>query len=103
MIWRELFELRKVWPITVIHGGARGADQIAGEFAEFYHCAVEEYPAQWQTYGKRAGFVRNRQMLEEGKPEIVLAFYSGSERSKGTAMMVDISRQAGVEVVEIFS
>lgn len=91
-------------PVTIISGGAKGADALAAEFAKSRQpCIHEEYPADWDRYGKRAGYVRNQQMLDEGKPDLVIAFYSGTERSKGTAMMVDIARKAGVECWEIFS
>lgn len=89
--------------LTVIHGCARGADSIADEYAELaWPVNVERYPADWTRYGKRAGFLRNQQMLEEGKPDLVLAFYSNSERSKGTAMMVDIATAAGISCQEVF-
>lgn len=87
--------------ITLIHGCARGADSIAAEWATHASpVTVEEYPAEWAKYGKRAGFLRNRRMLEEGRPELVLAFFSSAERSRGTSMMVEIARAAGVRVLE---
>jgi hypothetical protein len=50
----------------------------------------------WNKCGIGAGYFRNVQMLEEGKPDLVVAFLGG----KGTAMMVKIARAAGVEVRE---
>jgi predicted Rossmann-fold nucleotide-binding protein len=41
--------------------------------------------------------VRNRQMLTEGRPDLVVAFPGG----KGTANMVALARKAGVEIVEV--
>lgn len=81
--------------ITIIHGCANGVDTIAGGWAKGYY-NIEEYPAQWDKYGKSAGFIRNKQMLEEGKPDIVIAFPGG----KGTKMMVDLAKKAGVEVID---
>lgn len=84
--------------ITVlIHGAAKGADSLADFFAKNDNLCVERYPADWAKYGKRAGYLRNQQMLDEGKPELVVAFPGG----KGTAMMVKIAREAGIEVREI--
>lgn len=85
-------------PVTVvIQGGAYGADHLAKEWAATNDVTCIEFSADWDTYGKRAGYVRNVQMLEEGNPDMVLAFPGG----KGTAMMVKIAKEAGVEVVEI--
>jgi len=85
---------------VIIHGGARGADKIAAEWARFNSLSdVQMFRANWNLYGKRAGYVRNKQMLEEGKPTLVLAFYKDAEApSKGTQMMVDLATKAGVKV-----
>lgn len=81
----------------VIHGGAKGVDSHADSFAYSCKVPVEEYPANWNKHGKSAGYIRNKQMLEEGKPDLVIAFPGG----KGTANMVKLAREAGVEVKEI--
>ena len=86
---------------VVIHGAARGADSIAGSIAKSLGMQVEIYPAQWNKYGKGAGPVRNKQMLDEGKPDWVLAFHENIESSKGTKHMVKISEEAGIPV-EVF-
>lgn len=82
---------------TIIHGGARGADSLAGLCARLNNIEEEVYYADWDTYGKAAGYIRNKTMLEDGKPDIVVAFPGG----KGTAMMVKLAREAGVEVIEV--
>lgn len=81
--------------ITIIQGGATGADRAAYDFAEINFCRREEYPADWKRYGKRAGYLRNQQMLDEGKPDLVVAFPGGI----GTANMVDLATKAGVKVM----
>lgn len=83
--------------ITIIHGCANGADSAASDYAISNDCQEERYPADWDKYGKSAGYRRNAQMLSEGKPDFVVAFPGG----KGTAMMVDLARKAGVEVIEM--
>lgn len=88
-------------PLVVIHGGARGADSLAGKVAEELGHEVEVYPADWQRYGKAAGVLRNQQMLDEGKPDFVLAFHADLSRSKGTADMVRRAVAAGITVVPI--
>jgi hypothetical protein len=87
----------------IIQGGAHGADDLAHNWADSAGLRVVTFPADWDEYGRRAGFLRNQQMLDEGKPNLVIAFYSGNERSAGTAMMADIARRAGVQTWEIFS
>ena len=83
---------------VVIEGACRGADSIGGYIARQLGFGVAEYPAKWYEYGKRAGMIRNRQMLEEGKPDIVLAFHNNIKRSKGTKNMVEIAMAAGIPV-----
>jgi hypothetical protein len=86
-----------VRPDTIIHGGARGADALAAIWAKARHVAVEEYPADWRTHGHAAGPLRNRRMLEEGRPDVVVAFPGG----KGTRDMMRQARAAGVQVIEV--
>lgn len=89
-------------PVTcVIHGGAAGADDLAREWAEASGVPCEEYPAEWEKHGRVAGPIRNQRMLDEGKPDLVLAFRMPGV-SKGTDDMVRRARKAGVrtEVVK---
>lgn len=83
--------------ITIIHGAAKGADRIADEWAVVNWVQIEEYPAQWDMYGKRAGFLRNLQMIVEGKPDVVVAFPGGP----GTANMVKQAHAYRIRVIEI--
>lgn len=94
-IRRELEKFPK--GTTIIHGAARGADTLGGIVAKELGFEIEEYPADWNKYGKMAGSIRNRQMLD-ANPDLVLAFHHALSQSKGTKDMVQISREAGVEV-----
>lgn len=80
----------------VIHGGARGADKMAGVWAKSNGVHSAEVGALWDNYGKSAGYKRNAAMLLL-RPDLVIAFSGGV----GTKMMVDLARRAGVEVVEV--
>lgn len=82
---------------TIIQGGARGADINAKIYAKNNNIAFETYEADWNTYGKNAGYIRNKTMLTEGKPDLVIAFPGG----KGTAMMVKLAKETKVKVIEI--
>ena len=85
---------------VVVHGAARGADSLAARWvkamqdAGYENVYEEPFPADWKRYGKAAGPIRNKQMLTEARPDLVLAFPGG----RGTADMVRQARQAGVEV-----
>jgi len=82
-------ELSKFPPETIIiHGGARGADKLAGEVAKELGFQVQEYPADWQKHGKAAGPIRNQEMLEKESPEYCIAFHFDLKQSKGTRDMV---------------
>jgi YspA, cpYpsA-related SLOG family len=84
---------------VIIHGGATGADKSAGDYAEDLHIPCYKFPANWNKYGKAAGPIRNKQMLEEGKPDVVIAFPGG----KGTANMIKQAQEAGIRVITIES
>jgi hypothetical protein len=81
---------------TIIHGCARGADKLGGRYAEANNIPVCEFPADWGKYGKRAGPIRNRQMLIEGRPDMVVAFRGPN--SRGTQNMIEQAEKAGVSV-----
>jgi hypothetical protein len=91
---------------VIIEGEARGADLIARAWAQERRIPFEPYPAQWDLYrpppgsGRKnpAGPIRNRQMLTEGRPDMVLAFHPDLSQSKGTLDMVRAAREAGVPV-----
>jgi hypothetical protein len=76
------------------HGGAFGADSLAASYGRQHFWKVTEFRADWQTHGKAAGPIRNQRMLDEFKPELVIAFPGGN----GTADMVRRARKAGVPV-----
>jgi hypothetical protein len=82
----------------VIDGAAPGADSLGHKAARFLGCPTKRFPADWSTYGKAAGPIRNSQMLREGKPHLVLAFHNDLKNSKGTKDMVTKAKKAGVPV-----
>ena len=89
-------------PSCVIHGCAgarwprlRGADTIAGTWARENDVPVFEIPADWDLLGRRAGPIRNQRLLDEGKPDLCIAFDGGA----GTRDMVRRAEAAGVLVL----
>jgi len=83
---------------TLIHGDCpTGADALADEYAVVNWLDLKTFPANWEKYGRAAGPIRNAQMLDEGRPDIVIAFPGG----RGTADMVSKARASGVPVIEV--
>lgn len=98
-----LDEVNKETEITdIIHGNAPGVDGLGALWARSHRRAEDRYirlwkfPADWETYGKAAGPIRNKQMLDEGKPDLVVAFLA--ENSRGTKNMIEQATKAGVPV-----
>lgn len=85
--------------LTVIHGGARGADSLAERWCKEHpnNLWTEVYYADWNVLGKAAGPMRNQQMINEGRPGSVIAFPGG----RGTADMIRRAEAAGIEVRRI--
>lgn len=78
---------------TVLTGGAAGADAIAHESARRHGLPVSVMRADWEEHGKRAGIVRNLQMLDEN-PDLVIAFWNGA--SKGTRHTITEAQKRGI-------
>lgn len=100
--WRVYEALELIWrfhncKFVVIEGGASGADHAAYVWANDHaQNGVEHspYPADWRKHGKSAGMIRNLEMLEHGRPDLVIAFPGG----RGTRNMVSLARNANVSV-----
>ena len=83
--------------ITIIEGAARGVDTLAAYIAIYLGYKIEEYPADWDKYKNSAGSIRNKQMLDEGKPDLVIAFPGG----RGTLNMKTQARSQNIPIIEI--
>jgi len=97
--WNKIrSKLQELKPEVIIAGGARGADTTAALIAsKELGIPAYIYPAQWNTYGRAAGPIRNREMLDQC-PDLVLAFHSDLSKSKGTADCVREARKRGIKV-----
>jgi hypothetical protein len=82
------------YEIEIVSGLARGPDSYGKEWAKLHGITCHEFPANWNKYGKRAGYIRNEQMAEFS--DILLAFWDGS--SKGTQHMVNLAHKHGLKV-----
>ena len=73
------------WGIIIVSGEATGIDTLGKSFAYENGFHVESFPANWNKYGKRAGFIRNKQMGDYATH--LIAFWDG--KSRGTKNMID--------------
>lgn len=83
--------------LVIVQGDCpTGADKFARDFATLLGWELETYPADWDKYGKKAGPIRNQQMVDS-HPELALAFLLRD--SKGTKDCIRRCEQSGVEVI----
>ena len=83
----------------IIEGEAKGADRGARLYAEEEGIAVERYPADWERFGKAAGRIRNREMLDHGEVDFAIVFPGGN----GTDLMLSLLegiKKIGIHKVE---
>lgn len=92
IMYNAIEELQKEIEITrVVCGGARGADLMGAQIATTLNIPVDYFFADWDTYGKAAGIIRNHQMGDYA--DYLLAFWDG--KSKGTKDMINYMKQLG--------
>lgn len=84
--------------IEIVCGKARGADTLGEQFAKTYNIPIKYFPADWDTYGKSAGYRRNTEMANYAKEDngVLIAFWDG--KSKGTKHMIDTAKTRGIKV-----
>jgi hypothetical protein len=88
--------------VYVIQGGAKGADAEAGDWVLCGHRDQAVFYADWDQCGRAAGPIRNKRMLEDGRPDVVLAFTTKPlAETKGTRNMVNQAVEAGLPVYVI--
>lgn len=96
-VYHTLDLIHKRKPISwIVHGGARGADSIASEWAKEREIPEIVYLPEWGKYGNSAGPVRNGKMAEDGA-DLCVAFPGGS----GTQDMISKASIRGIEVIRI--
>jgi hypothetical protein len=94
---KKLLDFNRAKIAMIVHGGAKGADTLAGNWCYERGVPMMLVPAEWARFGKKAGFIRNEKMLSLGKPDLVVAFPGGV----GTATMVRLAKQAGIRVLDV--
>jgi len=83
------------WPITeIVSGMARGVDKLGVRWANETNTPLKKYPAEWDKFGKSAGYRRNVEMSKNA--DALLAIWDGA--SKGTKHMINIATEAGLKI-----
>ena len=80
--------------VQVVSGTARGADKLGEHYARMNKLHVTQFPANWDLYGKSAGYRRNEEMAEYA--DALVAFWDG--KSRGTMHMINLATSAGLQV-----
>jgi hypothetical protein len=78
--------------IVIISGKARGADTLGERYAKEKGYKIMEFPAQWEKYGRSAGYRRNVEMAKNA--DALVAFWD--QKSKGTMHMINIAKEYGL-------
>lgn len=96
LINRHIRRIKQMYPDAVIvHGDCpRGGDQMADRAARRVGLEVERHPADWNKYGRRAGFIRNSKMVNRGA-DYCLAFICNN--SPGASGCADLAEKAGIK------
>lgn len=82
---------------TIVTGGAQGADKLAAEYARIHKLPLIVFRPDWVTHGKKAGPLRNRQIINES--DAVVAFWDGV--SPGTKSSLLMAKQKGIPVIVV--
>ncbi len=78
----------------VVSGGARGVDKLGERYAHEHKLTLNTFLANWDKYGKSAGYIRNKQMAEFAEAAIIL--WDG--KSKGTTHMYNLAKQYDLKI-----
>ena len=89
--------LTKFTNIEIVSGTARGADKLGERYAREKGYDIKEFPANWDKFGKSAGYIRNDEMAQYS--DMLIAFWDGT--SRGTKHMIDLANKRGIKVIVI--
>lgn len=88
----HLLSCKAVEEVEIVSGTARGADELGERYAKARGYALKQFPADWDTFGKGAGYRRNSQMADYA--EACVVFWD--EKSRGTKHMIDLAEKTGL-------
>lgn len=82
------------FPTCIVSGGAKGVDTLGEKFADEFGISKEIYLAEWDKYGRRAGYIRNEEMAKVS--DSLIAIWDGC--SRGTKHMIDLAKKYNLRV-----
>ena len=74
--------------IEIVSGCAKGADVLGEKYAKEHNYPIKQFPANWDKFGKSAGYKRNEEMANYANA--LIAFWD--KRSIGTKHMIDLAK-----------
>lgn len=80
--------------VEIVSGAAKGADSLGEKYAKENNLSLHRKPADWDAYGKSAGYRRNVEMADYA--DACVCFWDG--KSKGTKHMIDLAEKKGIQV-----
>lgn len=87
-------KVKEGYNIVIVSGTARGADSLGERYAKERGYKISRHPADWNTYGRRAGYLRNAEMANVA--DALIAFWDG--KSPGTKSMIKLAEDKGLMV-----
>jgi predicted Rossmann fold nucleotide-binding protein DprA/Smf involved in DNA uptake len=93
LAWMDWYDITSR-DMTIVSGTARGVDQLGEQFAREYSTDLIKMPADWDRFGKSAGYKRNREMAKVADAAVI--FWDGE--SKGTKHMIDLAKEYNLKL-----
>lgn len=87
--------LHKQKDIEIVSGTANGADKLGEKYANERNYKLTQFPADWDKYGKSAGYKRNEEMAKYA--DALIAFWD--KNSKGTKHMIDLAKRYELKII----
>ena len=97
LLKEKLDKIKEKYTIEIVSGGANGADKFGEQYSKENNLKVHLFPADWNKFGKSAGYLRNRDMAKFG--DILIAFWDG--KSKGTQHMIELAKMYKLKIAVI--
>lgn len=90
----KLLSLTPPQDLIIVSGAAKGADKLGEKYAQDNNLNVKQFPADWDQFGRSAGYIRNEEMAKYA--DALIAFWDGE--SKGTKHMIDLAGKYKLKV-----